>query len=211
MKHKNNAKHASTPDAKAETKTESTSQTQQEQTAEATEATSNQSTEPCEEAAQKPCGELDTVKQALEALQAKYDQLNDSYLRLMAEYDNYRKRTLKEKAELIKTGGESVLVNILSVVDDMERGIKATAESTDVDAVREGFELIHGKFLAFLKQQGVTVIETEGQPFDTDHHEAIATVPAPDESLKGKVLDCVQKGYCLHDKVIRFAKVVVGD
>ncbi|OPZ99364.1 MAG: heat shock protein GrpE [Bacteroidetes bacterium ADurb.Bin416] len=160
---------------------------------------------------QPPCSELETAQQTLEAVQAKYDQLNDSYLRLMAEYDNYRKRTLKEKAELIKSGGESVLINILSVVDDMERGIKASAEATDINAIKEGMELIHSKFAAFLKQQGIAAIETEGQSFDTDHHEAIATVPAPDEALKGKVLDCVQKGYFLHDKVIRFAKVVVGE
>lgn len=147
----------------------------------------------------------------VEELQANYDKLNDTYLRTLAEYDNYRKRTIKEKAELIKSGGESVLISILSVVDDMERGIKAAAEATDIDAVKEGMELINNKFQAFLKQQGITPIETTEAPFDTDHHEAIATIPAPDETLKGKVLDCVQKGYYLHNKVIRFAKVVVGE
>lgn len=155
--------------------------------------------------------ELESIKKALEEVQAKYDQLNDTYLRTLAEYDNYRKRTLKEKAELIKSGGESVLINVLNVVDDLDRGVKAAAEATDVTAVKEGMELINNKFQSFLKQQGITAIETEGASFDTDHHEAIATIPAPDESLKGKVLDCVQKGYCLHDKVIRFAKVVVGE
>lgn len=158
-----------------------------------------------------PVDELDTLKKALEEVQAKYEQLNDTYLRTLAEYDNYRKRTIKEKAELIKSGGESVLINVLNVVDDLDRGVKAAAEATDVTAVKEGMELINSKFQSFLKQQGITPIETEGASFDTDHHEAIATIPAPEESLKGKVLDCVQKGYCLHHKVIRFAKVVVGE
>jgi molecular chaperone GrpE len=158
-----------------------------------------------------PVDELDTLKKALEEVQAKYEQLNDTYLRTLAEYDNYRKRTIKEKAELIKTGGESVLISILNVVDDMDRGIKAASEATDVTAVKEGMELINSKFQSFLKQQGITLIETDGASFDTDHHEAIVSIPAPDESLKGKVLDCVQKGYCLHNKVIRFAKVVVGE
>ncbi len=176
-----------------------------------TEQDTQEAQTPCSEEDQTPCREVETAEQALEALQGKYDQLNDSYLRLMAEYDNYRKRTLKEKAELIKSGGESVLISILSVVDDMERGIKASEEATDIDAVKEGMALIHSKFLAFLKQHGINTIEAEGQPFDTDHHEAIATVPAPEEGLKGKVLDCVQKGYFLHDKVIRFAKVIVGE
>lgn len=153
----------------------------------------------------------ESVNKALEELQDKYDKLNDTYLRTMAEYDNYRKRTIKEKADLIKMGGESVLIHILSVIDDMERGIKASSEATDVNAVKEGMELIYNKFQSFLKQQGVTMIETDGVPFDTDHHEAVATIPAPEQGLKGKVLDCVQKGYNLHDKVIRFAKVVVGE
>lgn len=198
MKHTNESKSKThkDPSTNPQDNTEKQDTAQTEQTAQETEA---------------PCSELETAQKALEALQTKYDQLNDSHLRLMAEYDNYRKRTLKEKADLIKTGGESVIINILSVVDDMERGIKASVETTDIDAVKEGFELIHSKFLAFLKQQGVTSIETDGLPFDTDHHEAIATVPAPEEGLKGKVLDCVQKGYFLHDKVIRFAKVVVGE
>lgn len=198
---------------------ESKSKTHKDPSTHSSNKTTNQEaaqTEQSEQGAQdthepQPCNDCETVEQNLEALQTKYDQLNDTYLRLMAEYDNYRKRTLKEKAELIKAGGESVLINILTVVDDMERGIKVSTEATDINAVKEGMELIHSKFLAFLKQQGITTIETEGQSFDTDHHEAIATVPAPEDTLKGKVLDCVQKGYYLHDKVIRFAKVVVGD
>lgn len=155
--------------------------------------------------------ELDAAKKALEELQSKYDQLNDTYLRSLAEYDNYRKRSLREKADLIKTGGESVLVNILIVVDDMERGLAATKDAQDIEAVKQGMDLIYNKLQSFLKQNGITAIETEGKAFDTDLHEAITTFPAPSEELRGKVMDCVQKGYYLHDKVIRFAKVIVGE
>jgi molecular chaperone GrpE len=155
--------------------------------------------------------ETDLVKKALDELQAKYNQLNDTYLRSLAEFDNYRKRSLREKADLIKSGGESVLVSVLTVVDDMERGLAAMKETQDVVAVKEGMDLIYGKLQSFLKQNGVTAIDTEGKDFDTDHHEAITTFPAPTPELKGKVVDCVQKGYILNEKVIRFAKVVVGE
>jgi len=154
--------------------------------------------------------ELDAAKESLEELQVRYNQLNDTYLRSLAEFDNYRKRSLREKADLIKTGGENVLINILSVVDDLERGLAATKEAQDIESVKQGMELIYTKFQNFLKQSGITAIETEGKDFDTDLHEAITTIPAPSEDLKDKVVDCVQKGYYLHDKVIRFAKVVVG-
>jgi molecular chaperone GrpE len=155
--------------------------------------------------------EIDAAKKQIEELQSKIEQMNDTYLRTLAEYDNYRKRTIKEKADLIKTGGESVLINILGVVDDVERGLESSRKAQDLDALREGVELIYNKFNGFLKQNGISSIETVGEPFNTDHHEAIATIPAPEESMKGKVIDCVQKGYYLHDKVIRFAKVVVGE
>ncbi len=141
----------------------------------------------------------------------KYKQLNDSHLRLMAEFDNYRKRTLREKSELIKSAGESVLVNLLPLADDFERGLEVSKDSMDVEAVRQGMELIYSKLTAFLQQNGVKVIETENSAFDTEFHEAITTIPAPSEDLKGKIIDCVQKGYLLNDKVIRFAKVVVGE
>ncbi|MDD4921411.1 MAG: nucleotide exchange factor GrpE [Bacteroidales bacterium] len=154
--------------------------------------------------------EVETNQNALEVLQTKYNQLNDNYLRSLAEFDNYRKRSLREKSDLIKNGGESVLVNVLSVVDDMERGLAATKEAKDIEAVKQGMELIYSKLQSFLKQNGITAIEAEGKIFDTDLHEAITTIPAPSEDLKDKVVDCVQKGYYLHDKVIRFAKVVVG-
>jgi len=135
----------------------------------------------------------------------------DKYLRLSAEFDNYRKRTLKEKAELILNGGEKSLGSILPVVDDFERAIKTMETATDVNAVKEGVELIYNKFMAVLAQNGVKVIETKDQPLDTDFHEAIAVIPAPSEAQKGKILDCVQTGYTLNDKVLRHAKVVVGE
>jgi len=138
-------------------------------------------------------------------------ELQDKHLRLMAEFDNYRKRTLKEKADLIKTGGESVIINILPIVDDMERAMKSMETAQDIVAVKEGVNLIFGKFSQFLSQNGVKEVEASGMSFDTDKHEAITNIPAPSEEMKGKVIDVVQKGYSLHDKVIRFSKVVVGE
>jgi molecular chaperone GrpE len=143
--------------------------------------------------------------------QEKYNRLNDSHLRLMAEFDNYRKRTLREKAELIRSAGESILVNLLPLADDFERGLQASENSTDVEAVRQGMDLIYTKLSAFLQQNGVKPIATDDVAFDTEFHEAITIIPAPSEELKGKIIDCVQKGYLLNDKVIRFAKVVVGE
>lgn len=175
--------------------------TDTEQTTEATETVTEE----------KATEEKATEEDALAALQSKYDQLNDTLLRTMAEYDNYRKRTLREKADLIKTGGESVLIGVISVLDDVERGLQAMETAQDIEGVKEGMRLIHTKMSGFMKQNGVTPIETEALPLDTDVHEAIATIPAPNEALKGKIVDCVQKGYYLHDKVIRFAKVVVGE
>ncbi len=147
----------------------------------------------------------------VEELDEKLSRLNDSHLRLMAEFDNYRKRTIKEKAELIKSAGENILSNILPLVDDFERGIQASETATDVTAVREGMILIYDKFISFLCQNGVKEIETDNQAFDTEFHEAITTIPSPTEEQKGKIIDCIQKGYTLNDKVIRFAKVVVGE
>lgn len=147
----------------------------------------------------------------VESFEQKYDQLNDSYLRLVAEFDNYRKRTIREKAEILKTAGESILVNILPLIDDFERGLKAMENAEDLNSVKEGVDLIYSKFISFLSQNGVKAIETENQLFDMDKHEAITTIPAPSEDLKGKIVDCVSKGYVLNDKVIRFPKVVVGE
>ena len=142
----------------------------------------------------------------------KYNELNDSHLRLRAEFDNYRKRTLREKADLIKMGGETALTGLLPVVDDFERALDTMKNAEDVSAaVAEGVELIYNKFMTYLAQQGVKPIEAVGQPFDTELFEAVATIPAPEEAQKGKIVDCVQRGYTLYDKVIRHAKVVVGE
>lgn len=155
--------------------------------------------------------EEEKLTQELEKANAEIEEQKDKYLRLSAEFDNYRKRTLKEKAELILNGSEKSINSILPVVDDFERALKNMETATDVAAVKEGVELIYNKFMAVLAQNGVKVIETKEQPLDTDYHEAIAVIPAPDKALKGKILDCVQTGYTLNDKVIRHAKVVVGE
>lgn len=175
-------------------------------------ATSPETTSAEEVSVESPAPEKDdSIQKELDDVKAKYAQLNDTYLRTLAEYDNYRKRSIREKADLIKSGGESVLKNILPVVDDFERGLAVMDNAKDMDAVKEGMNLIYNKLQGFLKQNGISVIETENQPFDTDLHEAITTIPTPDESMKGKIIDCVQKGYFLHDKVIRYSKVVVGN
>ncbi|MDR2968854.1 MAG: nucleotide exchange factor GrpE [Tannerellaceae bacterium] len=144
-------------------------------------------------------------------LQKKYEELNDSHLRLMAEFDNYRKRTLREKAELVKAGGESVIVNLLPVIDDFERAVSTIRKAEDIQAVTEGVELIYSKFMSFLTRQGVKPIEPLNQPFNMETSEAVAIIPAPEEGRKGMVLDSVQTGYMLNEKVIRHAKVVVGE
>ncbi|WP_320978757.1 nucleotide exchange factor GrpE [Bacteroides sp.] len=158
-----------------------------------------------------PLTHEEELEKELEKAQEALEEQKDKYLRLSAEFDNYRKRTLKEKAELILNGGEKSLGSILPVVDDFERAIKTMETATDVNAVKEGVELIYNKFIAVLAQNGVKVIETKDQPLDTDYHEAIAVIPAPSEAQKGKILDCVQTGYTLNDKVLRHAKVVVGE
>lgn len=141
----------------------------------------------------------------------KLAEITDKHLRLQAEFDNFRKRTMKEKADLIKSGGESVLVNILPVVDDFERALISLKDVPDDDAGKKGTQLIYNKFSEFLKQNNIKEIDAVNQDFDVDLHEAITKIPAPDEKLKGKVVDVVQKGYLLNDKVIRFAKVVIGE
>lgn len=166
--------------------------------------------EPQEEEA-APLTEEERLAQELEKANEQIEEQKDKYLRLSAEFDNYRKRTMKEKAELILNGSEKSIGSILPVVDDFERALKNMETATDVAAVREGVELIYNKFMSVLGKNGVKVIETKEQPLDTDYHEAIAVIPAPEEALKGKILDCVQTGYILNDKVIRHAKVVVGE
>lgn len=158
-----------------------------------------------------PLTREEELAEELEKAQETMEEQKDKYLRLSAEFDNYRKRTMKEKAELILNGGEKSLSSILPVVDDFERAIKMMETATDVNAVKEGVELIYHKFLDALAQNGVKLINTKDQPLDTDYHEAIAVIPAPTETQKGKILDCVQTGYTLNDKVLRHAKVVVGE
>ena len=146
-----------------------------------------------------------------EKLEAELNEVKDKYLRLSAEFDNYRKRTLKEKMELSKTAGEQILLSIIPVVDDFERGMSSMAEAKDVNAVKQGVELIYTKFKEFLKQNGIKEIEALHGELDTDLHEAITKIAAPEDKLKGKIVDVIEKGYKLNDKVIRHSKVVVGE
>lgn len=163
--------------------------------------------------AEEPEKELtpeEKLQAEVEKLQAQQEEMKDKYLRLSAEFDNYRKRTMKEKAELILNGGEKAFKAILPVIDDMERALATMQKATDVDAVKEGVDLIYNKFIQILGQNGVHAIDTKEKELDTDFHDAIAIIDAPSEELKGKILDCVETGYTLNDKVIRHAKVVVG-
>lgn len=159
----------------------------------------NSDSEECEET----LSEIDQLKQQLETS-------NKEYMFLMAEFDNFRKRTIKEKTEIIRNATEKAMKELLPVVDDFERGLAAMAETTDAEAVKDGMELIYNKFIKYLEQNGVKAIDSTGADFDTELHEAIAMVPSPDESQKGKVIDTVMKGYTINDKVIRHSKVAVA-
>lgn len=152
-----------------------------------------------------------TVEKEIESLSREINDLKDKNLRLMAEFDNYRKRTLKEKSELILNGGEDVLKKLLPLVDDFERAIQAMETSTDTQAVKDGIDLIYAKLMSFLNENGVTAIPTENEDFNTDLHEAVTTFPAPSEEMKGKIIECISKGYSLREKVIRYSKVIVGE
>lgn len=177
------------------------------QAAESTEAenidTTAETTE-CEETVVEELSEVDQLSAELAAIK-------DKHIRLQAEFDNYRKRTLKERMELTKTAGASILVSLLPIMDDFERAIQHIGDADNGAAVKEGIDLIYGKFGEFLKQNGVVAIDAVEKDFDTDLHEAITKIPAPTKKLKGKVVDCVEKGYTLNEKVIRFAKVVIGE
>ena len=151
--------------------------------------------------------ETDELSVALKEL----EELKDKHLRLQAEFDNYRRRTLKEKADLITSGGERSLKDLLPVVDDLERAMESIKTAQDVDAVKEGMELILNKFKDYLTKQGVAEIEAKDVAFDVDKHEAVAKFPAPSEDMKGKVIDVTKKGYTFNGKVIRYAQVVVGE
>ncbi|MDR1756337.1 MAG: nucleotide exchange factor GrpE [Culturomica sp.] len=166
---------------------------------------------PDEGTAQKEADRPGNEEGILEQLEQKLAASNDKYLRLSAEFDNYRKRTLKERMELTKTAGEQILSGILPVVDNLERALDSMKKTDNVQAIREGIELIYASFRDFLAQNGVKEIRCDHEEFDTDFHEAVTKIPAPSKELKGKVVDCIQKGYLLNDKVMRFAKVVVGE
>ena len=166
--------------------------------------------EQLEEQAAEPQTEEPTAEELLAKAQERIAELEDKNLRMMAEFDNYRRRTNKEKLELMETAGERIFTEMLPLVDDFERAIAVMDKTNDIDAVREGIKLIQQKFLSFLDKNDVHPIQTEDADFNTDEHEAVTTFAAGEEK-KGKVIDCTQKGYKLGEKVIRFAKVVVGE
>jgi molecular chaperone GrpE len=151
------------------------------------------------------------TEEQLETVESELLELKDKHIRLQAEFDNYRKRTLKERMELLKTASESLLVNLLPVIDDFDRAMQTLDLVEEESHLKDGVNLIYTKFQEFLKQNGVREIDAKEQDFDTDLHEAITKIPAPTEELKGKNVDVIQKGYYLHDKVIRFSKVVIGE
>lgn len=151
-----------------------------------------------------------SLEQEMTGLQEQIASMQDKYLRLVAEFDNFRKRTVKEKAEIIRNGSAGVITDILPVIDDMERAIANSSESGDFSALKEGVELIYSKLMHILEQKGLQKISPKDEPFDTDFHEAIAMIPSPDEKSKGMVVDCVIDGYRLNDKVLRHAKVAVA-
>ncbi len=153
----------------------------------------------------------DTRSQKKESLEEKLTEAQDKYLRLSAEFDNYRKRTLKEKMDLTKSAGESILSNILPVMDDFDRALQLMDSASDCKSMKDGIDLIYNKFQEFLKSNGIKEIKAVNMEFDTDLHEAITKIPAPEKKLKGKVVDVIQKGYYLNDKIIRYSQVVVGE
>ena len=177
--------------------------TETEATNNAEEMASNTEATPQEETPTTPEQQIAMLTEALE-------KEKKEYLFLMAEFDNFRKRTIKEKSEIIKNAKGQVLEEILPIVDDFERGLKAASETENAQAVKEGMDLIYNKFLSYLEKNGIKAIESDGVEFNEDFHEAITTIPAPNESMKKKVIDTIQKGYMINDKVLRYAKVVVG-
>lgn len=182
---------------KEKIKQEETQQTPEETTSETSQNTSEEE-------------KVVTAEEQLEAANAEITCLKDQLLRKIAEFDNYRKRTIKEKTDLILNGGEKTIITILPILDDLERALKNMQSAEDVHAVLEGVELIYKKFMNILASQGVSIIETKEADFNVDLHEAVAQLPAPVPELKGKVIDCTQTGYKLNEKVIRHAQVVVG-
>lgn len=165
---------------------------------------------PAEEETEEELTPEEAARREIEALKEQLEKEKKEYLFLMAEFDNFRKRTMREKSDIIKNAGEKVFKGLLPVVDDMERGLKASENATDVASVREGLELICSKLKKYMEQNGVKEFDKEDDVFDADRHEAISAVPVPDENLKGHILDTIEKGYTINDKVLRHAKVVVG-
>lgn len=159
---------------------------------------------------QKELEEIPPCETDIAQLEATIADLKDKHLRLFSEFDNYRKRTTKERIELFKTASADLIIDLLSVLDDFDRANKSFETTTDIEAVKQGFELIHSKLLGVLTKKGLEAMDAQGKEFDTDFHEALTEIPAPTEDLKSKVVDVVEKGYLLNGKVIRFAKVVVG-
>lgn len=155
--------------------------------------------------------QTDILKKQLEDAILEKSEMHDRYLRLYSEFDNYRKRSNKDRLELIKNASEDMILSLLPVVDDFERALKTNASIDGSEAIKEGIQLVYSKLTTILKQKGVTAIESIGKPFDTDFHEAITNIPATDESQKGLVVDEVERGYLLNDKIIRYAKVVVAN
>ena len=154
---------------------------------------------------------IEDLEQKIAQLEEAVEHEKKEYLFLMADFDNFRKRTLKEKADILKNGAERAMLDLLPVVDDLERAISAIDKGGDIDSIREGVNLIYNKFMKYLESQHVTAIESTGKDFDTDVHEAVTMFPAPDPAMKGKVIDTTIKGYMINDKVLRHAKVVVGN
>lgn len=151
------------------------------------------------------------LEERIEKLEKEQAEANDKFLRLTAEYDNYRKRTLKEKIDLTKTAGEKIFMNMLTVIDNLERAQASLQDARDINAVKDGLDIIYKDFTRFLTQNGVQEMEVIHKEFDMETSEAITKIPAPSEDLQGKVVDCTEKGYFLHDKVLRYAKVVIGE
>lgn len=170
-------------------------------------APTTQEQEPQVQEADKVC---EGVEKEVESLKEQLEKEKKEYLFLMAEFDNYRKRTLREKSDIIKNAGENVLKGLLPIMDDFERGIKASESTPEGESLKEGMNLIYNKLKKYLNQNGVKEMDPEDDTFDTEKHEAITTVPVPDESKKGKIIDTIEKGYTINDKVLRHAKVVVG-
>lgn len=198
-----NKKHNEDTDEQKINNTQETENAAEETTKQAEANKANEATE--KEEAKEP-----TPEETIADLNKQLEESKKEYLFLMAEFDNFRKRTLREKAELIRNGAEKALGDILPIVDDFERAVKANEKADDINAVKEGFGLIYNKFIKYLEKNQVKAMESTGNDFDTELHEAVTTFPVDDEAKKGKVIDTVLTGYTINDKVLRHAKVVVG-